>query len=210
MKNVHLAKAQTTFQDALQQRRPLEAFRMAGHHIDHQHFLYRRQVFLAVRGRLGRGAFLDRSEQGRYRLLAVQLQVALAGLDTTAFVDVLGAERRQVLLVEGRFLVTLDHAYRAEQVGIDRFVIRQFTQAAVKLELELALAATHTSPAVEQDAGNHHDTDDNQPFTQAKIHVRHYPRKKMKRALSGALTPPHRTIRMLPEATATRCSAWRF
>ena len=58
---------------------------------------------------------------------------------------------------------------RSEQLGgvVD---VGQVGKTAVQLELELALATTHATPAVEQNAGNDNDADDDQPLAQTDIH----------------------------------------
>ena len=48
--------------------------------------------------------------------------------------------------------------------------IGKIGEATVQLELQLALATTHASPAVEQNAGDDNDADDDQPLAQTDIH----------------------------------------
>ncbi|MNR16654.1 hypothetical protein D3C85_1332700 [compost metagenome] len=59
---------------------------------------------------------------------------------------------------------------RAEQVRIFLFV-RSIGEAAIQPELEFPLAATHAAPAIEQNAGDYDDANDNQPLAQTDIHV---------------------------------------
>ncbi|MNP63781.1 hypothetical protein D3C76_1592200 [compost metagenome] len=59
---------------------------------------------------------------------------------------------------------------RAEQVRIFLFV-RSIGEAAIQPEFELPLAATHAAPAIEQNAGDYDDANDNQPLAQTDIHL---------------------------------------
>ncbi len=66
-------------------------------------------------------------------------------------------------------MLTIHDTRRPEQLGgvVD---VGQVGKTAVQLELELALATTHATPAVEQNAGNDNDADDDQPLAQTDIH----------------------------------------
>jgi hypothetical protein len=48
-------------------------------------------------------------------------------------------------------------------------IIGHVGKAAIKLELEFALATAHAAPAVKENAGDHHNADNNQPLAQTDI-----------------------------------------
>jgi len=62
-----------------------------------------------------------------------------------------------------------DHPRRAEHLGTV-IGFRKGGDVAIQLELQLALATPHAPPAVEKNAGDDNDADDDQPFAQTDIH----------------------------------------
>jgi hypothetical protein len=79
-KIIHLAEAQATFENVLQQCRTLEAEIIARNHVDHQHFLHRSRIGCRPGGFLRfLGLVIDRIEQGRHRLVDGQIEVACCG-----------------------------------------------------------------------------------------------------------------------------------
>ncbi len=93
--------------------------------------------------------------------------LALAALALLGFA---GADAGQVLFVEG-WLAVLDHPRRPQQFSRVAVVVRQIGETAVELELQLALAAPHPPPTVEENAGDHDKPDNDKPFAQTDIHV---------------------------------------
>ena len=94
MEDVHLAKAQATFQNVLQQRRPHKAFIATGDHVDHQYFFNRRQFLGAFFGRACRFAYhliINWVEQCRNWFILAQIQVALLRLTAATTIQFTGA-----------------------------------------------------------------------------------------------------------------------
>src|SRR3989338_5519160 len=176
VEDIHLSESQTAFEDVLQQRRALEALVLAGDHADHQHFLHGRQgLALAPAGQASAGfhrLIVHRIEQGRHRLVQAEGQVALLRLDhaATATVQLAGAQGRQVFLVELGFLMARQYPRRPQQRGV-LVIVRQVGEAAIQPEFKLALATAHTPPAIEEDASDNDDADDDQPLAQTDFHV---------------------------------------
>ena len=170
MEDVHLTEAQTAFEDVLQQRRALEAEVVAGDHVDHQHLFHRCGIGSRLGGFLRLDGFvIDRIEQSRHRLIDGQIEVALLRLVARTTRQVLGSHRRQFVFVQLRLVVAIDHTRRAEKVRVT-VVIRHVGEAAVELELEPALATAHTAPAVEKNASDNDDANNDQPLAQTEFH----------------------------------------
>ena len=112
---------------------------------------------------------LHRAEQGRHRLIQPQVEVALLRFATTATVKLAGAQGRQIFFIERGVTITLNYPGRAEQIRI-AVIIGQVGKTAIEFELQLAFATAHTSPTIKQDAGDHNNADDNQPFAQTEFH----------------------------------------
>ncbi|MNT49258.1 hypothetical protein D3C72_1860980 [compost metagenome] len=115
------------------------------------------------------GRIVHRVEQRRHRLVQAQVEVALLGFATAATIQLAGAHRGQVMLIQGRLVVAIDNPWRAEQTGV-AIDLRQIGKTAVEFELQFTLATAHAPPAIEQDASDHNDADDDQPFAQTEFH----------------------------------------
>ncbi|MCY1286969.1 hypothetical protein D9M70_359520 [compost metagenome] len=181
VEDVHLAETQAALQDVLQQRRTGEAVFLAGDHVDHQHFLDRRQLvgrlrqLLVLPGALAAllAGFLvfDRRQQGWRLVVQAELQIALLRLDVlaAATIQLAGAHRRQFLGIQLGIALARRDPGRAEQVRIG-ILVRQVGEAVVQPEFQFALAAAHAPPAIEENAGDDDDADDDQPLTQTDFH----------------------------------------
>ena len=107
----------------------------------------------------------DRGQQGRYRLIGIQPQVALLRLEVALAIELAGADGGHIGFVEFGFALAIDDPRRAQQVGIG-IVVGQVAEAVVELELQLAATAPHAAPAVKQNADDDDDTNDDQPIAQ--------------------------------------------
>ncbi|MNZ46964.1 hypothetical protein D3C78_646660 [compost metagenome] len=182
VENIHLAETQAAFQNVLQQRRALEAGSVAADHADHQHFFSLRLILVVDRWR-GLGVIREIVVAAAEARAAVQIQaevhVALGRL-AVATLAALGtrlarlpgrhAHRRQILLVQLRLFMCVQHARRAQQLGA-AVLVRQVGQTSVKAEFQFSLAAAHTAPAIKKNTGNDNNADDDQPLAQTDFHV---------------------------------------
>ncbi len=184
VENVHLAKTQAAFQNVLQQCRALETAFAARDHADDQYFLNRKQVlvFGDALGRLVvREIVIAAGEQAR--AVEIQVQVALLwlvlALLVAAFVAIAtlaftrtGAHGRQIVLVELRLLVRIQHTGRTQHFGRRGFFfIRKVGEAPIQSEFQFTLAAAHTAPAIKENTGDDYYADDDQPLAQTDFHV---------------------------------------
>ena len=185
MEDIHLAKTQAAFEDVLQECRALETAGIAADHADDQDFFGSRLIVdrLARRtlgGRLVREIVIAAAEARA--IIDVEVQVALVRLGNrraTALATLgrrlagftqRGAHRRQVVLVQLRLFMGIQHTGRPQQLG-GAVVIRQVGQVSVQPELELALATAHAAPAIKKNTGNDNNADDDQPLAQTDFHV---------------------------------------
>ena len=104
------------------------------------------------------------------KLQEARAKVALARLASTTLVELAGAHGGQIFLVQRRLLVTLHHPRRAQQFG-SALIVGHVGETAIEFEFQLAFAAAHPAPAIEENAGNDNDADDDQPLAQTDIHV---------------------------------------
>src|SRR5471032_104368 len=182
MENIHLAKTQATFQNVLQQRRAFEAGGVAANHADHQHFFGLRLIFFADRWR-GLGVIREIVVTAAEARAAVQVEAEVhvtLGRFAMATLAALGARLtrfpgrhahgRQIVLIQLRLLMSIQHPWRAQQLGAG-VLVRQVGQTSVKAEFKFSLAASHATPAIEKNTGNDNNADDDQPLAQTDFHV---------------------------------------
>ena len=188
MEDVHVAVAQSAFQNALVQGRAGETFLVAGHHVDNQHFLHRCRLFGRGGGFvLSAGGFLVRTGRGlalglfrgarfgegveQYRYWLFQVQADLFGLATgwrlTYFVGL--GQDRQVIGQRWLFPLMAPNHTRRPQQFVAALLFRQILQVALQLEADTR-AAAHAPPAIKQNTCDHQKANNDKPLTQTEIH----------------------------------------
>ena len=140
MEDIHIAVAQTTFENALMQRRTGKALLVTSNHVDYQHQLHRQALLLRARsrfagsrlfsGRTGLAARLGNDRVDQHRRL-VQIKTNLLWL-MPLFIAC--GRSRRAAVTKGRFgtFLAIDNARRSEQLVVA--LLGEVSEVAFELE----------------------------------------------------------------------------